>query len=110
MIDQITIDLNEYKNLNEGMTRGQMIKFGAQIKQMLYYMFANPGESFSSFLVRGNGGDVKAFGAALAAEKRYMDSYLRNGLNDPQVLNNRYRLDSAVQRFERETGIKWPFK
>ena len=110
MTDQIVIDLSEYKNLNEGMSRGQMVKFGAQIKQMLYYMFANPGESFSSFLVRGNGGDVKAFGAALAAEKRYMDSYLRNGLNDPQVLNNRYRLDTAVQRFERETGIKWPFK
>ena len=114
MENKITINLDDYKNnadsmLNE-ISRGQLIKFGAQIKQMLYYMFAEPGQTFGSFYVSGQQNDVKAFAAALGAEKKYMESYLKNGLNDPQVLNNRYRLETAVQNFEKQTGIKWPFK
>jgi hypothetical protein len=114
MQDKTLINLDDYKNksdstLNEA-SRGELIRFGAQIKQMLYYMFAEPGQSFGSFYVTGQQNDVKAFAAALGAEKKYMESYLKNGLNDPQVLNNRYRLETAVQNFEKQTGIKWPFK
>tara|TARA_Y100001972_G_scaffold96396_1_gene118892 strand:- start:79 stop:402 length:324 start_codon:yes stop_codon:yes gene_type:complete len=107
MKETITINLNEAKLLKED---AALISFGAKIKQMLYYMFAEPGQSLSTFYVKGNKPDVMAFGAALASEKAYMDSYLRHGLNDPSVLNNRYRLDKAVEKFERETGIKWPLK
>ena len=73
-------------------------------------MFAESGESFTNFYVKGKRPDVITFGAALGAEKKYMDSYLKHGLNDPRVLKNRYSLERAIQNFERETGIKWPLK
>lgn len=107
MKNKILIDLNSAKLLSEAMG---MVQFGAQLKHMLYNMLAEPGESFHSFIVRGTKGDVALFAAALMAEKKYMESYIKNGLNDPSVTNNRYRLDNAVSKFEKETGIKWPFK
>jgi len=107
MEEKIIIDLNEAKLLNESVS---LIRFGAKVKQALYYMFAPSGISFSQFYLKGSPGDIQAFTAVLASEKRYMDSYLQNGLNDPKVLNNRYALDRAVQKFERETGVKWPLK
>lgn len=118
MENKTVINLNDYKDtasdsLNEAAgiySRSQLVKFGAQIKSMLYQMFAPSGMTFGDFFVTGASSDVKAFAAALGAEKRYMESYLNNGLNDPQVLDNRYRLETAVQNFERQTGIKWPFK
>ena len=114
MENKTVIDLNLYKNTAEGIlteaSRMQLVKLGAQIKSMLYNMFAPEGVSFGQFFVTGTKSDVKAFAGALDAEKRYMESYLQNGLNDPAVLNNRYRLENAVRKFERQTGIKWPFK
>ncbi|QDP51339.1 MAG: hypothetical protein GOVbin630_37 [Prokaryotic dsDNA virus sp.] len=107
MKERIIIDLEEAKLLQEGPT---LRKFGAKVKQMLFSMFHAPGENFSTFFVKGRRPDVMAFGHVLATEKKYMDSYLKHGLNDPNVLQNRYRLDRAVQKFEQDTGIKWPFK
>ena len=74
-------------------------------------MFAPMGTSWSSFFsVSGNPKDIQLFMAAISSEKRYMDSFLRHGLNDKSVLNNRYALEKSVSNFERETGIKWPLK
>ena len=108
MEDKIIIDLEEAKLLKE--YSASLVSFGAKVKKMLYNMFSESGESFTSFYIKGRRPDVISFGAALASEKKYMESYLKHGLNDPQVLKNRYSLERAVQRFERETGIKWPFK
>jgi len=107
MEDKIIINLEECKMLNES---ASLLSFGIKIKQMLYTMFASPGESYSTFMIKGSKPDLALFGTALFAEKDYMDSYLKYGLNDPNVLNNRYKLESAVRNFEKETGIKWPFK
>tara|TARA_Y100000114_G_scaffold45330_1_gene40964 strand:- start:8137 stop:8463 length:327 start_codon:yes stop_codon:yes gene_type:complete len=108
MEDKIIIDLEEAKLLKE--YSASLVSFGAKIKKMLYNMFAESGESFTNFYVKGKRPDVITFGAALGAEKKYMDSYLKHGLNDPRVLKNRYSLERAIQNFERETGIKWPLK
>ena len=102
MKEKVVIDLEEAKLLKEGPT---LRKFGAKVKQMLFYMFSDPGETFTSFFVKGKRPDVLAFGQVIASEKKYMDSYLKHGLNSPSVLNNRYRLDRSVQKFEQETGI-----
>jgi hypothetical protein len=107
MEDKIIINLDEYKMLNE---TSALVSLGAKIKQMLFAMFSGPGDNIRNFLVKGGRSDISSFGAALFAEKNYMDSYLKHGLNDPSVLNNRYKLDVAVRNFEKETGIKWPFK
>lgn len=108
MSDKIVIDLEEAKLLKE--YNPFFVAFGANVKKMLYDMFAEPGEGFHSFFVKGKKPDVNAFAAALASEKKYMDSYIKHGLNDPRVLSNRYSLERAIERFERETGIKWPIK
>jgi hypothetical protein len=58
----------------------------------------------------GTQGQIDSFMKVLSREKRYMDSYRRNGLNDPATLNSRHSLNLAVRRFESETGLRWPFK
>ena len=107
MEEKIIIDLEEAKLLKEGPS---LRAFGAEIKSMLFSMFHEPGETFSKFFVSGKRPDVISFGQVIASEKKYMDSYLKHGLNDPSVLKNRYRLERSVRKFEQETGIKWPFK
>jgi len=107
MEEKIIIDLNEAKMLTES---AALIKFGAKVKKMLYYMFAPSGVSFGKFYLKGNAGDIQTFAAVLASEKKYMDAFLKNGLNDPGVLRSRYALEKAVRKFEQGTGIKWPLK
>ena len=108
MEEKIIIDLDKLKMLNES---AALIKFGAKVKKMLYYMFAPTGASFREFFtIKGNPKDVQALAAVVASEKKYMDSFLKNGLNDPVVLNSRYTLEKSVRNFEQETGIKWPLK
>ena len=107
MEEKIIIDLDKLKMLNES---AALIKFGAKVKKMLYYMFAPSGTGFGQFYLRGGSGDVQTFAAVLASEKRYMDAFLKNGLNDPKVLHNRYALEKSVRNFEQQTGIKWPLK
>ena len=39
-----------------------------------------------------------------------MDSYIKHGLGDERTLSDRHRLMRAIENFERETGLRWPFK
>ena len=39
-----------------------------------------------------------------------MNAFVKYGLNDPRTFNSKWELDTAVQKFERATGLKWPFK
>lgn len=57
----------------------------------------------------GNQGQIMAFMTALQREKRYMDSFMRHGLNNSQTMTSRSQLQRAVERFEFETGLRWPF-
>ena len=109
MENKTIIDLEEMKMVNE-VLGSSLVAFGAKIKQMLFSMFSETGEDYRTFYIKGRKPDILSFGAALASEKKYMDSYLKNGLNDPGVLKNRYRLERAIEKFEKETGIKWPLK
>ncbi len=60
--------------------------------------------------VKGSPSQISAFFTALNREKRYMDSYIKNGLDDPSTMVSKYELDKSVRNFEYETGLKWPFK
>ena len=107
MEEKIIIDLNEAKMLTES---AALIKFGAKVKKMLYYMFAPSGVSFGKFYLKGNAGDIQTFAAVLASEKKYMDAYMRYGLDNPKTHKSRYALQGAISKFERATKLKWPFK
>ncbi len=60
--------------------------------------------------VRGTRLEVTRFTDALIAEKRYMIAVKKYGLDDPMTYKNKSRLDVAIKRFERETGINWPLR
>jgi len=107
----IIIDLNivKTKQLNESW----LTMFGGAVKMILKGMFGGGGlastPSLRNLSVKGSPSQVAAFGDALANEKRYMDSFMKHGLADSGTLTSRHRLEAAIGRFERETGLKWPF-
>ena len=102
---QLIIDLNKVKHnhLDEGMLR----MFGAWIEYFLNGLF---GGWMPPVSVRGSQRDVEAFAQALAGEKKYIETAKRYGLNHPTTYKNKAKLSNAVKGFEKETGIKWPFK
>ena len=106
------VDLSAAKEnkLNESF----LSMFGGAVQMMLKSMFGGTSladtPSLRTMTIKGTPSQVAAFGDALANEKRYMQSFMKNGLGDSATLNSRHKLDAAVARFERETGLKWPFK
>lgn len=101
----IVIDLTAAQNgeLNESW----LSMFGGGIKMILQRMFG--GEKIP-LIVRGNKRQVKDFTRTLAGEKRYYKDYVKYGLDDPRTYRSKYALQGAVKKFERSTGIDWPFK
>ena len=60
--------------------------------------------------IRGSQSEIEAFKNTLASERNYIKAYQRYGLDDPRTFRNKGKLKSTISKFERETGIKWPFK
>jgi hypothetical protein len=85
----------------------QLAAFGANLQIVLDRMF---GASTGPISIRGTRAEVKEFANALKNEKNYMRSYQKYGLSDPRTFANKYKLDSAIRKFEQETNIKWPIK
>jgi hypothetical protein len=83
--------------------------FGTAVKLILRRMFGQD-VFLPPITVSGDPYQVESFAKALAGERRYFDSYVRHGLNDPRTYKSKYELESAVSKFERDTNIKWPFK
>lgn len=91
----------------ESIKEGYYGALGEKIKLMLHAMF---GGVFIPASVRGTKNEIATFANALSAEKKYIESYMYNGLDDPRTYKVKSILDGAVARFERATGLKWPFK
>jgi hypothetical protein len=60
--------------------------------------------------VKGTPSEVKAFSGALAREKRYLKDISKYGLDNPKTYKSKGILDKAVSKFDRATGLKWPFR
>ena len=101
----IVIDLNKAKEnrLDESFLR----MFGWGVKKILQRML---GDISIPVELRGNPTDVKSFLGALGAEKSYVQDMKKFGLNNPRTYRSKSALDTATSKFERKTGIKWPFK
>tara|TARA_Y100000310_G_C20682897_1_gene817097 strand:+ start:2502 stop:2822 length:321 start_codon:yes stop_codon:yes gene_type:complete len=102
--EKIIIDLRNKQPLNERL----FTQLGAKIRGImldLYHMgFDVP------LTIKGTQSQIDSFFKALKGEKRYMDSYIKHGLGDDRTLSDRHRLMGAIEKFERETGLRWPFK
>ena len=101
----IVIDLSEAKrkNLDESFLR----TFGWAIKKLLKSVL---GDVSIPVHLKGNPSDVSSFLGALGAEKSYVRSFKDYGLDNPRTYKNKLELNNKVSKFERKTGIKWPFK
>jgi hypothetical protein len=99
------LDLNDFKtdNLNENILH----VLAAWIEYLLSKMFKG---RRIPVRVRGNKIEVERFTDALVNEKRYMDFIRKYGLDDPMTYKQKARLDVAIKRFERESGINWPIR
>ena len=86
---------------------GYLRQFGAQLEYLIKAIF---GGSFVPARLRGTQTQMRSFARALGNETRYLKSFERHGLADRRTLNNRHRLEKAISGFEKDTGIKWPFK
>jgi hypothetical protein len=82
-------------------------QLGAQIEFLIKAIF---GGSFIPARLKGTQTQMRSFARALGNETRYLRSFERHGLSDKRTLNNRHKLENAIAGFEKETGIKWPFK
>jgi hypothetical protein len=104
---EVHIDLEELKNnkLNESF----LTMFGSTIKMLLNSMFG-PLQPYTNFSIKGTKSDVTAFARALGNEKKYLQSAKKHGLDNPKTLSSKTALTKAIKNFEKETGLKWPFK
>lgn len=60
--------------------------------------------------VKGTSSEIRAFSSALGKEKRYLQNISKYGLDDPKTYKSKGVLDKAISKFQRATGLKWPFK
>jgi hypothetical protein len=104
-IAPIHIDFTKANQLNESF----LVMFGTAIKAILQRMFGQD-VYIPQMSISGTPQQMETFVKTLAGEKRYFDSYVQYGLNDPRTYQDRYKLQASVNEFERNTGIKWPFK
>ena len=101
----IIIDLEELKSnkLNESF----LSMFGGWVEHLLGAMF---GVRSSSVSVRGSRRDVESFAKTIGSEKSYIEAAKRYGLDHPTTYKNKAKLDTSIKGFEKDTGLKWPFK
>ena len=101
----IVIDFEAYRSgeMNESFLRS----FAAGIKMLLSGLLDGISIPVS---VRGTKSDIKTFTAAIGAEKDYISAFRKYGLDNPATYRMRSVLDQKVSKFERATGLKWPFK
>lgn len=104
-LSEIAIDLNAASKGN--LDESWLTMFGSGIQMILKKMF---GGSTVPVAIKGTKSQIDSFAKTIGREKKYMDTYLKHGLDNPKTYKSRYRLDQAVNKFERATGIKWPFK
>lgn len=110
MKDLVPVEIN--LNVSQEMlTESWLGTFGELAKTALKYLFSDAlKEAPSPIKIVGTPRQVETFSNALNKEKKYMQAYLEHGLSDPKTHESRHSLYRAVERFEKETGIKWPFQ
>jgi hypothetical protein len=102
-IAPIILDFTKADNVNESWLKS----FGTAIKIILNNIFGGSNVPVS---VRGTEKEISTFRDTIAAEKDYVSSFQKYGLDNPATYRTKSLLDQRVNKFERATGLKWPFK
>jgi len=104
-LQTIEIDLDIMNK--EGLNESWLSMFGGAISSIMSRMF---GGAQIPVKVRGNKQQVADFAKTIGREKRYIRSAAKYGLNDPRTYKNKFNLRQSIKKFERSTGLNWPFK
>ena len=114
---KINLNVKKENKLDESF----LSTFGSLAKMLLSYIFGDTAvpvrvkeavegpRDAPRVKISGTPEQVNAFTEALSSEKEYMVAYMEHGLNDPKTLSSRHSLNRAVEEFENQTGIRWPF-
>ncbi len=82
--------------------------FSLKVRKMLLALYHAGFDLPAS--IKGTQEQIDSFFRALKGEKRYMDAYMRHGLGDTRTMMSKSDLSRSVAAFERDTGLRWPFK
>ena len=82
-------------------------QMGGWLKLALNWMF---GGATAPIAFRGTERELKSLSNALGGEKNFIETAKRFGLDHPTTYKSKSKLDVAIKGFEKETGLKWPFK
>tara|TARA_R100000008_G_scaffold22486_2_gene11941 strand:- start:4270 stop:4596 length:327 start_codon:yes stop_codon:yes gene_type:complete len=94
-------------NLDGKLSERVYTKFAGQVRNALLDLYI-AGMPVPLKLI-GTSSQIDSFMKSLKREKKYMDAYIKYGLNDDRTLSSRHDLMRAVASFEKETGLRWPF-
>jgi hypothetical protein len=101
---ELNLNMANEKTLNEF---NPFTMFGSAVKLILKGMF---GGSSIPVNIRGNSRQVNSFAKTLASEKKYVQTAAKYGLDNPRTYKDKFKLNGAIKKFERATGLKWPVK
>jgi len=103
----VTLHINFAELRKQELNESFLAMFGGWVESILKSMF---GKTKLQLAVTGSDREVRSFANAISGEKSYMDAVRRYGLDHPTTYKNKAKLDNSIKGFERETGLKWPFK
>ena len=105
--DLVPIEINLNPSETDMLNESWLAMMGGAIQTILTGMF---GGKTIPVRISGTRKQVDSFKSALGNVARYLKAMKRYGLNKPETLRTKAQLDRAIKSFERDTGIKWPFK
>ena len=100
---EIDLDIMNKGELNESW----LSMFGGAVSSIMSRMF---GGAQIPVKVRGNKQQVADFAKTIGREKKYVRTAAKYGLDNPKTYKDKFNLRQSVKKFERSTGLKWPFK
>jgi len=107
-MDTLIKDTIYLNNLENNLSEEVYTHFSAQVYDALMQLYG-AGMGTPMNLI-GTNAQIDSFSNALLKEKEYMDAMSKYGVNDSRTLALRPGISSTVTQFERETGLRWPFK
>ena len=101
------IDFAKARSAEGKLDEGWYLMFGALLRWIMPSLYKG---TLLPLKIKGSDDEVRSFANVLSREKNYLTSWKDNGLDSPMTYQHKGTLDLAVDKFERTTGLKWPFK
>ena len=108
---EIILDLNHLASENKLNVMTIFSLYGSVFKMILKHVLGikSPAMEFRA-KIKGTPYQINSFANTIHKEKKYINAIKKYGLDDPNTLNSNSKLDKAISLFQKETGIKWPFR